>query len=345
MDRVKLFIRWILLLLYITISLYGRDIPAYVTAWPKQVQVEKPDPVLGDKLVWEHWIYSEKFAKRFDGFSIEQADPELQDSPIQAIVLRIYKKNHWIGVNDNFPEQYATDIDLYFDDIIQIPLSQKTWIYSKSDDYPKNIQASFMELKPVNKNDIEMLQIVKPIDIFLKKPIVAFAVPLDGRFRAFGNAYYPHLLEGMSFLTLKSRILGGVAVPLQTGGSLWLSLFGERSYKNIIIDTSHALIGSYNDKNETFQPDPYPETQGFVRLPKTFTEIALPKMALIKDLNRCIAAQYSHENPVATSEKATQAYNEFSKWCEDTKRNGIIFNPSDYLFQRPKRNGLFEIGF
>lgn len=342
---MKLFIRLVLLSLSIVVFVWGRDIPAYVTAWPKQVQVEKPDPVLGDKLVWEHWIYSEKFAKRFDGFSIEQADAELQDSPIQAIVLRIYKKNHWIGVNDNFPEQYATDIDLYFDDTIQIPLSQKTWIYSKSDDYPKNIQASFMELKPVNKNDVEMLQIVKPIDIFLKKPIVAFAVPLDGRFRAFGNVYYPHLLDGMSFLTLKSRILGGVAVPLQTRGSLWLSLFGERSYKNIIIDTSHALIGSYNDKNETFQPDPYPETQGFVRLPKIFTEIALPKMVLIKDLNRCISGRYSYEHPSVRNEKITKAYNEFNQWCKDAEQNGQIFDPSSYLFQEPKKDGLTNTGF
>lgn len=343
---MKLFRRLVLLSLSIVIFVWGRDIPAYVTAWPKQVQVEKPDPVLSDKLVWEHWIYSEKFAKRFESFDIANADPELQYSPIQAIVLRIYKKNHWLGVNDSFPEQYATDIDLYFDDTIQIPLSEKQRKYKKSDNYPEGIAESYKSLKPVNPNDKQALQAVKSIDFFLKQPVLIFAAPLDGRFSTFGNKYYPHLLEGISLITLQSRILGGVAVPLANDGSLWLSLFGARSYKNQVI--THLLMaagGLYNETTGNFIVDEHPKMHGFVHLPKTFTEIALPKMALIKGLNRCVVAQYSHENPVATSEKATQAYNELSKWCKDAAKNGIIFNPSDYLFQRPKRNGLFETGF
>lgn len=343
---MRLFIRLVLLSLSIVVFVWGRDIPAYVTAWPKQVQVEKPDPVLGDKLVWEHWIYSEKFAKRFDGFSIEQADPELQNSPIQAIVLRIYKKNHWLGVNDSFPEQYATDIDLYFDDTIQIPLSEKQRKYKKSDNYPEGIAESYKSLKPVNPNDKQALQAVKSIDFFLKQPVLIFAAPLDGRFSTFGNKYYPHLLEGISLITLQSRILGGVAVPLQKEGSLWLSLFGDRSYKNQVI--THLLMaagGLYNETTGNFIVDEHPKMHGFVHLPKTFTEIALPKMALIHDLNRCISARYSYKHPSVRNEKITKAYNELNQWCEDAERNGQIFDPSSYLFQEPRKDGLSNIGF
>ncbi|MEK6658199.1 MAG: hypothetical protein AABY36_00795, partial [Campylobacterota bacterium] len=104
--------------------------------------------------------------------------------------------------------------------------------------------------------------------------------------------------------------------------------------------------GSYKDMNNiTFDSGNHPEEHGFIRLPEAFYNVALQKMTLIKDLNYCIVMKHAHENPVATSEKSTQAYNEFSEWCEDAEKNGIIFNPSDYLFQRPKRNGLFETGF
>ena len=118
------FMRLIILILLMRNSLWAwqRIIPEYVRAWPKQVTVDKPDPILGDKLVCEYWIYSERFAKRFQGFALENADKELKDSPIQAIALRIYKKNMWMGVDSSYPEEYVTDVDLYFDDSIKIPL-------------------------------------------------------------------------------------------------------------------------------------------------------------------------------------------------------------------------------
>lgn len=338
------FLRWIILSALLGVSLWGRIIPEYVTAWPKQVAVDKPDPVSGDKLVWEHWIYSEKFAKRFKGFSIEKADSELKNSSVQAVVLRIYKKNLWMGVNDSYPEQYATDIDLYFDDTIKIPLSDKQRIYKKSDNYPEGIAESYKSLKPVDPNDKQALQAVKPVDFFLK-PVIIFAVPLDGRFSSLGTTYYPNLVDGISLLSLKSRILGGVAVPLANNGSLWLSLFSARSYKNqVITDSPIAAIGSYTQTTGTFIADEHQKMHGFVCLPKTFTEIALPKMALINDLNYCINQEYVHVN--SKHKSVTQkSYDEFMGWCSDTKKQGMIFEPRDYMFKRPKGDGLLNTGF
>lgn len=339
------FKRWIVLTVLLSTSLWGRIIPEYVTAWPKQVPVEKPDPVLGDKLVWEQWIYSERFAKRFKGFALNQSDQELEDSPIQAIALRIYKKNLWMGVNDNYPEQYATDVDLYFDNTIQIPLSDKQRIYKKSDNYPEGIAESYKSLNPVDPNDKLALQAAKPVDFFLKQPVITFAAPLDGRFSSLGARYYPNLVDGITFLSLKSRILGGVAVPLAKDGSLWLSLFGARSYKDqVITDSQIAAGGLYNETKGNFIADEHPKTHGFIRLPRTFTNIALPKMALINDLNYCINQEHAHANSKHKSD-TQKSYDEFMEWCDDTKKQGKIFEPRDYLFQRPKREGLFEIGF
>ncbi|MDT8338313.1 MAG: hypothetical protein RQ763_03840 [Sulfurimonas sp.] len=337
---MRLFIRLVLLSLSIVVFVWGRDIPEYVTAWPKQVQVEKPDPVLGDKLIWEHWIYSEKFAKRFEGFNLEKVDSELQNSPIQAIVLRIYKKNIWLGVNDNYPEQYVTDVDLYFDDSFEIPLSNKKWEHTKSDDYPKGIEASFMELKPIDKNDINMLKIAKPIDFYPKKPYLAFVLPLDGRFRVFGGAYYPSLLKGISYIALKARLVNGVAVPLQNGGSLWLSLFGKESYKEAkIAIRPGAVAGYYNIMNKNFELDTHVLKNGFICLPTSFTRIALPKVVLTKDLNHCINKYYVYKKYNQSQSKESKLLFE---WCNDVENKGIIFNRLD---KTTRANGLNEIGF
>jgi len=60
--------------------------PDYVTAWPRQVAVDKPDPVLGNKPFGEHWAYGETFARRFRDFPLEKVDPELKGG---------HKENIW----------------------------------------------------------------------------------------------------------------------------------------------------------------------------------------------------------------------------------------------------------
>ncbi|WP_373001271.1 hypothetical protein [Sulfurimonas sp.] len=198
-----------------------------------------------------------------------------------------------------------------------------------------------------------MLETAKPIDVYPKKPYLAFVVPLDGRFRVFGGSYYPNLLKGISYIPLKARLANGVAVPLQKGGSLWLSLFGKESYKEAkIAIRPGAMVGYYNIMDKNFEPDSQAVKKGFIRLPASFTRIALPKIVLIKDLNYCISEHYAfvkYNKRVHTEDKKfLQAYAEDKKllqWCEDTKINGLIFEPRDHQFSRVKRNGLFDFGF
>ena len=311
-----------------------RVIPEYVTAWPKKVAVEKPDPVLGDKLVWEHWIYGEEFAKRFEGFPIEKADKELFNSPIKAVVLRIYKTNMWIGVNPNFPEQYATDIDLYFDSNIKIPLTDKERTPIKADDFPKGILPSFKQLTPFNLVDKIALQNVKETFLYPERPYRILVTPFDSRLSSLGGNYYPHFLEGVSHLRLTARVLGGVAVPLQNNGSLWLSIFGRTPYYDNSNPLSKRVFReSYKETNTTFEPGEHPENQGYVKLPHSFYEVALPKMALIKVLNVCIADK-QHLNKASK-----EAQEDFLKHCKEMEEQGVIYN----LYQN--KYGLSGIGF
>lgn len=152
-----------------------------------------------------------------------------------------------MGVNNSYPEQYATDIDLYFDDTIKIPLSDKQRIYKKSDNYPEGITESYKSLEPVDLNDKQPLQTVKPVNFFLT-PVIIFAVPLDDRFSSLGTTYYSNLVDGMSLLSLKSRILGGVAVPLAL--SFWCT-FIQKSGDNRFTDSCDRIL--YRDKGRFYR--------------------------------------------------------------------------------------------
>lgn len=343
-----MFIRLIFLILFSAIALWGRVIPEYVTAWPKQVPVDKPDPVLGDKLVWEQWIYSERFAKRFKGFSVEKADPELKISPIQAIVVRIYKDNFWKMINPNFPPQYTCNIDIYFNDSIEIPTLNKPKKIAKWMLYPNGVFSSYKKLEPINNVDNNSMLQAVPVNSNVKvNPMIFADQPLDGRYSSFGvREYIPHFVNGVSILNLQAGIDNSVIGPKAPSGIFWLSLFGELPYKNISsLNSPRALSGSYSDMTNIFIPEKFPEHQGYIRLPESFYNITLPKITLVKILNRCISARYSYKNPTVRNEKITKAYNEFNQSCEDAERNGQIFDPSSYLFQQPKKDGLNNIGF
>lgn len=297
-------------------------VPEYVTAWPKQVLVEKPDPILGDKLVWEYWIYGEEFTKRFEGFVLEKADKELQNSPIKAIVLRLFKKNLWEGINPNYPEQYTVDIDLYFDDAIKIPLSEKFDTDSPLRKYPKGIEASFKKLVAMKQDDKKSLKEIVETPYRLKQGIYIFVTPLDGRFEAMGSMhYYPTIVSGLSCITFRKGQTSGAVVPLQTNGALWLSLLGDRSFDVHEYPTSvKGGAGLYKKTDKTFESGEHPEEKGYVKLPRSFYEVALPKMALIKVLNVCISdKQYLNK-------ASKEAQEDLLKHCKEIEETGVIYD-------------------
>jgi hypothetical protein len=318
-----------------------RVIPKYATAWPKKVKVLKPDPVLGDKDVWEHWIYNEEFAKRFEGFDVEKADGELKKSPIKAIYISIFKQNLWQKLDQEYPEQYVISLNIYFDNKINL-ISSKGMMLSRerySRNFPYGI--SFEKLKFKNKNNKKLFAYT------LKKPPIFFPFPLDGRYKVnLGWLFYPNIFNDISLVTFKENALfNGVVVPLQKEkGSLWISLKGENPFYDKRDKRNRGLANFPEKIYSKFKKDQNSIETGYVKFPKSFYEILLPKAVLIKNLNSCINLKYSHDTykyKERFSEKAKKfgdREREVLKECENTKQTGEIFSPYSLLYDGIKQS-------
>lgn len=331
---------WPLFLLLVALSfpVQGWAAPDYVTGWPKQVPVEKPDPVLGDKPFWEHWVYGEAFARRFKGFPVEKADPDLKNG-LQAIVLRIFKRNLWEGLNSSYPQQYACEIDVYFDSSLRIPLSTKKRDPSKR--YSTVAPPSYSRLEPYNEKDRLAMAQSQPATTYQERSPVVFSTPLDGRFATFGLREYRHNL--VPFISVAVLVQGfaqggcGVTAPLQSGGAHWLSLYGTRPWDMTEGGPPKALVGSYERNiSVSFEPGPNPESKGYLRVPGAFNKAALPKTALIKMMNGCINVRHSYARRHGGSGSSSE---EWERRCQKAEQKGII-DPG-----YPGKEGLQDTGY
>lgn len=327
--------------------------PDYVTAWPRQVPIEQPDPVLGDKPYWEHWVYSESFARRFAGttdgqkFSVEKADPELKGK-LHALVLRIYKTNFWDYLNKDYPEQYACEIEVYFDAGIEIPLKDTRRATPGKARRPEQKPGPHL-LIALDEQERETIRQSRPAGYPPYWYPAIFALPTDGRYYSTGmNDYYPRLVPGMAFVRLIVGRIGNdhcpVAAPLHTAGSEWLSLKGIHPYrpKERINqpDSNSFSRGDYDRKYEglAFDPGPDPESQGLFRIPRAFHDIALQKAALVKMLNWCINQRFAGEQRNA-KQRMPDVWREIDRRCSNAEKNGII-DPG-----YPGKEGLQEYGY
>lgn len=316
--------------------------PDYVTAWPRQVTLEKPDPVLGDKVFSEHWVYGEAFARRFEGFPVENADPELKGK-LKAMVLRIFMKNFWQRLNPSYPEQYACELDLYFDSTLSLPPTKSSVPYKRWPDYPRGITASYRRLVPLSAEEKRGIGASQPVSSYLNQQPVIFAVPLDGRFSALGvREYLPDLLPGLSVITLMAGYECTVAAPRLEGGSHWLSLLGERPWDQTVSISPKAAHGVHNPRiTAPFDPGSDPESMGYFRVPEAINKEALPKATLIKVLNWCIVKKHYHTNPVGKPMPA-ESWQPIADRCEAAENRGEIFPDPQYHLGK---SGLQDRGF
>lgn len=299
-------------------------IPDYVKAWPKQVAVEKPDPVLGDKPYWEFWVYSEAFAKRFKEFPPEGADPELKGG-VHAMVARIFKSNLWSGVNPNYPEQYACQMDVYFDSSIKLPLSERPWS-SPLPKYPQGVSPSYRRLVPFDAQDEQAIRVSELAPMYPKAlPMIFVDRPLDGRFSSLSMwEYRPNLVPGLANLTLSAHSVKGacsLAAPKAEKGILWLSLFGDNPY-GIVSHYSHEMGNYTRDIKLNFDPGTNPERAGYVRMPETLYRAMLAKSALIKVLNWCINQEFAHSTRRG-KHVSKEDEDRIARRCRDAKEGKI----------------------
>lgn len=332
--KVGLLRGWLVLLAF-CLNAQAWAAPDYVTAWPKQVPVEKPDPVLGDKPSWEYWVYGEAFAKRFKGFPVEKADPELKDG-LRAMVLRIYKRNLWSEVNPSYPEQYACEVDLYFIDSVVLPLSESGKPRRIFLAYPEGVSESFKRLDPIGEKDAQAIRSSKPVQFNLKtQPLIFADRPLDGRYSSFGvREYHPNLAPGLSFVSLPASLFCGVAAPKPESGIHWLSLAGNRPYDKDDKNSTlwRGMAGSWGTRVNTpaFDPGPAPESKGYFRVSEAFNKAALPKVTLVKVLNWCINQRYARDTrPIHIKGMSDEAWQSFDARCRATEEHGVI-DPTTY---------------
>jgi hypothetical protein len=331
---------WLFLAIF-ALSALADAAPDYVTAWPKQVALEKPDPVLGDKVFSEHWVYGEAFAKRFDGFPVENADPELKGK-LKAMVLRIFMRNFWQEINPRYPEQYACEIDVYFDSTRSLPLSETKHPKKVFPAYPRGITASYRRLTPLLAEDKAAIGASKPVPFSLKEQPLIFAAPLDGRFSVFGvREYHPDLLPGLSVITLMSGFDCSVSAPRQKAGIHWISLLGERPWDQTVSVSPKAAHGVYNPRViRPFDPGSDPESMGYFRVPEALNREALPKSTLIKVLNWCISQKWKPSDWRVNGR--TIHMDELLERCDEVEQRGRVLPDTRY---HPGKEGLQDQGF
>jgi len=306
--------------------------PEYVTAWPRKVEVAKPDPVLGDKPFQEVWAYNKEFAKRFKNLPPEGATEDFSPGAY-ALVFRVYKEIIFKG----YPEQYRCEYDFYFDSSIRIPLSDKpTWVDKYT--YPQGVTESYTRLEPVNGSDSKALCIAKPSPLDIQQRLAIFADgPLDGRFVTFGAAYYPDLAPGLAMVRFPSMFNCVALAPKAEFTHYWLSLFGSHPY--LEGPGGKARSGSYmRGVQDSFNPGPTPVKEGYFRMPEAFFQAVLPKVTLAKALNICISKRHVSALP---NKAPTEWWTSVFSACQDMEQNGTIYN----LLGGKVSEGLSELGF
>lgn len=307
-------------------SAVPRSTPRYVTAWPKQVPVLAPDPVLGYAKLWEYWVYDKSFAERFKGFDPTKADPELNPG-VHAMVFRAYKEK---GLNP-VPEMFACEYEIYFDSRVQIPLSERDASYT----YPPGVSHSFRRLQPLREEDARFLSEARAAGKAPKSWALIFADgKLDGRYAKLAMAYFPDLVPGLSMVTLgKGQFDCKVMGPKHPDSRHWIWLFGELSYNK----EGSPWVHRYSERftkwmgwrdGGTFDPGPLAHTlaNGHVRVPEAFYEAVLPKVTLIKAVNQCLMYRNGYEVGRVKDIDGSKARH--MKACEEVEREGTIYEYS-----------------
>jgi hypothetical protein len=257
----------------------------YRTAWPIQVPVLQPDPVLGDERVWESWIYGSTFAQRFQGFDPAKADLQMQPG-VHAIVFRTYKRR----VLDDAPETFACEYEIYFKSQVTVPLGD---VAAVAPVYPEGVTAAYRRLRPFKQEDEAHLLAARHDKRRSRSmPLIVADGKLDGRYARFAMTTYPNVVPGISVARLAGILACDAAAPKRPGSTYWIWIFGELSFNPHTGSNPYWYSDAFRRwlSEGTFNAGPLDKAlaQGYVRLPEVLFESVLPKVTLIKAVNQCI---------------------------------------------------------
>lgn len=288
------------------------------TKWPKTVPVRSPDPIFGSASHLEVWSYDQRFAKRFEGFPEDQADPDMP-AGLWAAVLRVYKQSYSPVVEGL---RYACQLELYVNDDVPVRASQiSTSGFGNS---LGELPSSATTLIAKNSNDAQQLKTMMPLlatvpyrstnrDVKgdrLYQRITGLQFT-DGKLRGILNTfgifdYHKNFLPGMQMMRTGVDYTGGGCesfYPLAKDSKMVVR-FGDKdpydSYnRKLSIGTSvdpgkrtspSGYLRSYPNlpNNGVWLWTPQDSSKGLIAFPDKISKRGIEIVAMVRDLNRCI---------------------------------------------------------
>lgn len=286
------------------------------TKWPKTVPVRSPDPIFGSASHLEVWSYDQRFAKRFEGFPEDQADPDMP-SGLWAVVLRVYKQSYSPVVEGL---RYACQLELYVNDDVPVRASQIS--VGGSGGALGELPSSVTTLVAIDSHDAQLLKTIAPLFATVRyadrgKPTDNLHQQItglqftDGKLRGILNTfgvfdYRKNFLSGMQFMRTGVNYTDGGCekfYPLAKDSKM-IVRFGDidpyDSYnRNLKPGTSVSVsqletpFGSLRGhpnlpNNEFWKWTPQDTAKGLIALPEKISKRGIEIVAMVRDLNRCI---------------------------------------------------------
>lgn len=328
------------------------------TKWPKTVPVRSPDPIFGGASHLEIWSYDQRFARRFEGFPQDQADPDMP-AGLWAVVLRVYKQSY----APFYPDQklYSCQLDLYVDDNVPVRVTQNK---STTFTFLGALPTTATELKAKDGRDAlllkEMVWSIPSIHLGDKVEHPAdkqMAVGLqftDGKLRGILNTfgvldYRKKFLPGMQLMRTGVEFTNGGCekfYPIAKNSKMVLR-FGDAdtydSYNRNLSQGTHGSVGQnvspFGDlrfhpnlpNNGVWRWTPQDLAKGLIALPDKLSKRGVEIVAMVRDLNQCIL----DENMIqkgrfrATEERQAQRL----QTCKRLRETGELYYTSGYDYR------------
>ena len=330
------------------------------TKWPKTVPVRSPDPIFGSASHLEVWSYDQRFAKRFEGFPENQADPDMP-AGLWAVVLRVYKQSYAPAVEGH---SYSCQLELYVNDDVPVRASQLS--ASSFGNSLGELPSSVTTLIAKNNSDAQILKNITPL--FTPVPYTTRNRDIrigssyqritglqftDGNLRGILNTfgvldYHKNFLPGVQLMrTGVNYIDGGCEkfYPLAKDSKMILRFGNTDPYdsynRKLTVGTSqepHRLsypkgsLRSYPnlENNGIWQWTPQDAAKGLIALPEKISKRGIEIVAMVRDLNRCIIDEndirQGYRDKLMTEVQRTQRL----QVCKKLRDTGELYYTSGY---------------
>lgn len=332
------------------------------TKWPKTVPVRSPDPIFGIASHLEVWSYDQRFAKRFEGFPEDQADPDMPEG-LWAVVLRVYKQSYAPAVEGH---RYSCQLELYVNDDVPVRASQLST--SSFGNSLGELPSSVTTLIAKKNYDAQLLKNINPL--FTPVPYTAATATTnrdirigssyqritglqftDGKLRGILNTfgvldYHKNFLPGVQLMrTGVNYIDGGCEkfYPLAKDSKMILRFGNTDPYdsynRKLTVGTSqepHKLsypkgsLRSYPnlENNGIWHWTPQDPAKGLLALPDKLSKRGIEIVAMVRDLNQCIMDENAIQQGryKASDDKKTERL----RICKQLRDTGELYYTSGY---------------